>query len=53
MDSLQIINSLVEAIAILTTARKQLGKAPTELWQIPDHAIYHLGKQIKVEMGRA
>lgn len=52
MDSIQIINALSEAIQILTTARKQLGNAPTELWIIPDHAIRHLGKQINAELGR-
>jgi hypothetical protein len=53
MDSLQIINALSEAIEILTAARTNLSDAPIELWQIPDHAISHLRKQIKVQLGRA
>ena len=53
MDSMQIINALSEAITILNSARSQLSKAPIELWQIPDHAASHLGKQIKVLLGRA
>ena len=49
MDTLQLIESLDEAIRIISAARVagRLAAGSTSIWRISDHACTHLDKQIK------
>lgn len=49
MDNLQLIESLDEAIRIISAARVagRLAAGSTAIWRISDHACTHLDKQIK------
>lgn len=49
MDTLQLIQSIDEAIRIISTARTtgRLASGSSAIWRLSDHAESHLDKQIK------